>query len=758
MKIADTGLLESTTRYLESRGYARLYPPQADSIKAGLLKGRSVIVSAPTASGKTLIAMMAMLGHLESRRRSIIYLSPLRALAAEKYSEFKEIESIPGMEGVRVRISTGDYDATERPLEPGDIIIMTNEKADAAIRHSPCWADGVGLIIADEIHLLGDPYRGAVLEMILSRFRRMNDTQIVGLSATISNGSEIARWLNADLVSSQWRPVPLSEGIYSDGRLSWHTHGASFDSMGRRKKGRRDADREILQVTGDPSIDLAIDSVREGGQSIIFAQTRRSAASFAVKSSRIIGKAKLEYDADHLKEVSRDILTQNENTRMVLKLAELVGKGAAFHHAGLSSHCREVVEREFRSGNIKVLSATPTLAAGVNMPARRVIISSLTRYDAIEGSTCISVMEYKQLAGRAGRPQYDDHGEAVLIENSRMCDLSMYVGMEPEPVESQIVSRDALSVHVLSLIVTTARITEEDIITFFEETLGGMQQAGIMDAEAGFGAGYEDPVLRGAEHNMQYRQAYAVRMRDRVTATLEFLEKDDFIRRNGATYAATRFGRAVSLLYIRPETATTFRRSFGEFAPELRHSLSILDLITVCNEFIPKPKMRRDDYDLYDTILSEHPEEDTETMALRYHNRGFLALYYWIAEATDSTISDLVGVESGDMHRMTESAAWLVHSMSVIARLCGFAELAAECDILHRRIRHGIREELAELVLLKGIGRVRARSLFKHGIKGLGDLASAPVKDLARIEKIGRQVAEEIKAQLATHRPEEMTQ
>jgi helicase len=204
-----------------SQGFTKLYPPQTDSVKSGLLDGQSILVSAPTASGKTLIAMLAMLSYLSKNKGKVIYLSPLRALAAEKFTEFKKLEKVALGNKVKVAISTGDFENIEKNLEKSNVLILTNEKMDSIIRHGAEWVDEIGLVISDEVHLIGDESRGPTLEMILTQLKLLETKpQIVGLSATITNSDEIADWLECKLVKNDWRPVPLSEGVCDEGQVT----------------------------------------------------------------------------------------------------------------------------------------------------------------------------------------------------------------------------------------------------------------------------------------------------------------------------------------------------------------------------------------------------------------------------------------------------------------------------------------------------------------------------------------------------------
>ena len=221
MKIEKLDLPKSAIDFLQSQGFEKLYPPQADSVKSGLLDGKSILVSAPTASGKTLIAMLAMISYLSKNDGKVVYLSPLRALAAEKFSEFKKLEKVALGKKIKIGISTGDFENIEKNLEKSNVLILTNEKMDSIIRHGVEWVEEIGLVISDEVHLIGDESRGPTLEMILTQLKLLDTKpQLVGLSATITNSEEIADWLNCKLVKNDWRPVPLSEGVCDGGEVT----------------------------------------------------------------------------------------------------------------------------------------------------------------------------------------------------------------------------------------------------------------------------------------------------------------------------------------------------------------------------------------------------------------------------------------------------------------------------------------------------------------------------------------------------------
>lgn len=704
MKISELNLSKQVTDFLKNEGYSELYPPQKDSIDAGLLDGQNILVSAPTASGKTLIAIIAMINYLSNKRGKVVYLSPLRALAAEKFSEFQKLESLDFGKKIKVQISTGDYELVDAGLEKSDILILTNEKMDSIIRHSPEWIEDIGLVIADEVHLIGDEDRGQTLEVVLTKLKLLESKpQIVALSATITNVDELSEWLECKTVENNWRPVPLYEGVYDGGSVIMND-GREFEVE--------------ASIRGKP-VDLGIESVMGGGQSLLFAETRTRSSSLAAKASDAILNLLKQSEREELEKISKKILEHNEHTELVKTLAELVKKGVAFHHAGLNPNCRQTVETEFRNGRIKLLAATPTLAAGVNLPARRVIISSISRYNSRVGANRpISVLEYKQLCGRAGRPQYDDYGEAIIVGNYNGRELiDYYVNGEPEPIISKITDDKSLRTHVLSLIVTSPGIKKDEILDFFLQTLGGLQSS--------------KPTIKFG-----------------IDIATKFLLTENFIIKKGERFVGTDFGKKVSKLYIDPLTATYFRDSLNLITEGKKHTLGILHLISNCEEFFPKFALRNKDYEALTVILENNSSELIQPISEYDCSRSLMAMQSWITESSEISLSDNLKIESGDMHRMVQTAEWLIYCLRELAKQAGKAELLEELDVLRKRVIYGIREELIDLVKIKGIGRIRARKLYNHGVKTLDDLSKIPVKKLAEIDKIGSTLADNIKSQL----------
>lgn len=704
MNIEKLDLLKPAINFLLSEGFSKLYPPQEDCIDAGLLDGKSILVSAPTASGKTLTAIISMINYLSKNTGKVVYLSPLRALASEKFTEFKKLEKIDLGKKIKVGISTGDFENIEKNLEKNNVLVLTNEKMDSIIRHGAEWIDEIGLVIADEIHLIGDESRGPTLEMILTKLKLLESKpQILGLSATITNSDELANWLDCTLVKNDWRPVPLSEGVYDAGEVIMN-NGKKFEVE--------------PSIRGIP-IDLGVQSVKDGGQSLVFAETRTRSKALATKAADIISQFLEKNESEELEKISKKILSNNEHTELVKTLATLIKKGVAFHHAGLNQNCRQTIETEFRKGTIKLLSSTPTLAAGVNLPARRVVISNINRYNAKVGANRpISILEYKQLCGRAGRPQYDDYGESIIVGNGNSEDLmEYYIHGEPESILSKITDDKSLRTHVLSVIVTSPGIKKENILEFFLQTLGGLQS----------------------------RKAT---IKFAIDISLRFLTNAFLIIKKGDRYAATEFGKKTSMLYIDPLTATYFRDAIENVSKERKHTFGFLHLISNCEEFFPKFSLRNKDFETASLMIENHSSEILEPISEYDCSRSLLALQAWITESSELSLSDNLGIESGDMHRIVETADWLTYCLREISKHVERADLLDELENLRRRIIYGIKEELLDLVKVKGIGRVRARVLYKHGIKSLDDLSKISVNKLAEIDKIGSTIADNIKSEL----------
>lgn len=715
MRVKDIPLPEEFTSYLESLGFVDLFPPQAAAVDAGLLDGRSLLVASPTASGKTLIAALAAYKRIVQEHRKVVYLSPLRALASEKYSEFRNLLE---RFGVRCVISTGDFDSAGEALKSYDLLVLTNEKFDSLLRHGIPWLPDVGLFISDEVHLAGSGDRGPTLEMILTKVIHSGiKAQLLSLSATVSNAEEIARWLRSDLVELTWRPVPLREGVYDHGRV-WF--------------GDLQGEIQTVRSTYGGAIDVAIDSISHGGQSLVFASTRRRAVSLATKASELTFRHLSEAERQACAEAARRIRESGEETSLSRLLADLVSKGAAFHHAGLPHEHRKLVEDAYRERAVKLLASTPTLAAGVNLPARRVVIADLSRYDGEAGmSAPISVLEYRQMAGRAGRPQYDEFGETVMVPPPTYSPeeaMRHYVESSPEPIESRLGGERGMRVHLLAVIASRIGITREEIDSIFSKTL--------LAAQTG-----REGVSR------------------HVDEALGYLFAEQLIVEKNRAFQATGFGKRISTLYIDPMTGVLFKKNMGGFEAGPDHTVRLLHLVARSPDFEPKFPMREKHYQqAYEFLEANRASfslaDERRTSFLEYEDalqdvRTIMVLDSWIDELKEDAILERLGAEPGDLHRAVDSADWLLYCLTELARLYGKYDVIKEAGFLRKRVEKGVRGELVELTKLRGVGRVRARALYNFGFKTVKSIRDAPAEKLGLVDKIGPVTAQKIKEEAA---------
>lgn len=720
MKISSLPIPQNLIEMLMAEGYHDLYPSQIEAVKADVLSGENMLLVTPTASGKTLIAILTAGKTILEKGGKVVYLTPLRALAKEKYDEFKIFETLKKSDGnnIKVVLSSGDYDSSSSFLERGDIIILTNEKFDSLLRHGISWIDEVNLFVTDEIHLVGDAYRGPTIETILTKIMSfVPEAQILSLSATVKNSKELAKWLNSKIVDTKWRPVKLIEGVY--------LYGEIFFSDNTTRK---------IDITGKSTpIDISIDTVKDGGQSLIFTETRRRSVSLALKSAEIIPKYLTNADIKATKSIAKKILAIGEETELSLKLAKAVEHGAAFHHAGLNPKHRTIIEEAFKNGVIKILSATPTLAAGVNLPARRVVLSSLFRYNSdLGGQTPISVIDYKQMCGRAGRPKFDTVGETVLpSQTEEEADeiYEQYIKGDTEPILSQLGRKGALRTHLLATIATLPGITNSEINILFSKTLFAIQNEKII-------------------------------VKTKINDTIDFLSSEFLIEKRGNRLLATEFGKKISMLYIDPSTGITFRNAIKHFKKRTSIHTGLLHLIVTVPDFTPRFTLRRNDLDDAILFLEEHKNEfiieipentDFESYDFFVSQfRTLMSLSSWLNEASEEKILKRHGLEPGDLHRAVENTDWLLYSLAEVCKIVGKTSFLKDIDLLRQRVKYGVKSELLPLTTLEGIGRIRARSLYDAGIRDLITLSKTPYNRIAQVNKIGLALARKIKNQLSS--------
>ena len=473
----------------EKWGIDGLFPPQADALP-NTLKGRNLMLAVPTASGKSLVAHITLanrlIGDLNGMRG--IYIVPLKALASEKYEELKDVCSSVGL---KVGLAIGDRGSETSLVENSDILVCTSEKLDSMLRSKPSLLDDIGIVVADEFHLMQDPSRGPTLEIILSRIRnRSSRVQILALSATVGNAKELSNWLEADLVTSNWRPIALYSGTLTGLDMKYHSVESPGDDfvLPEPKRLEGGVQKNLHSVMDD--------TIAMGKQMLVFVSSRSSAQKEARELSKHI-KSKLENDGHGFEKtvveswisMSQELARGESGSVTVKALSNAVRGGVGFHHAGLTSAQRKVIENGFRNGNLQCIVATPTLAQGVNLPASRVVVRDTRRWSTIAArSMPLPVMEVRQMMGRAGRPGFDEYGESFLVskntdDESKLVELYLRGGSEKvvsklaNPSAQRAEQDGALLAHILSII-ATAGINDRDAISrFLSKTFLASQMA-----------------------------------------------------------------------------------------------------------------------------------------------------------------------------------------------------------------------------------------------------------------------------------------
>ncbi len=692
--------------YLRETGIESLYPPQASAIEAGVTQGESLVASIPTASGKTLIAELAMLAAVEQGGKAL-YIVPLRALASEKSEEFSAFEEY----GVDIGISTGNYEEQGEWLASRDIIIATSEKVDSLVRNGAPWIDELDCIISDEIHLVDDPNRGPTLEVTLAKLRRINPAlQVVALSATIGNADELATWLDAALVDSDWRPIDLRKGVH-------YGQAVHFE----------DGTQSELRVESNekPTAAIVRDTLEDGGSTLVFVNSRRNAEGAAKRLAATTNSGLTSEERGQLAELAGEIRDVSD-TETSEDLAVCVEGGTAFHHAGCTSEHRSLIEDAFRDRLVKTVCATPTLAAGVNTPSRRVVVRDWRRYSGeVGGMQPLSVLEIHQMMGRAGRPGRDPYGEALLLANSHdELDelLDRYIWTDPEPIDSKLAREPSMRTHLLATIASGFADSRDSLLDFLDQTLYAAQYR--------VGADGSDNLERV------------------VDSTLEYLGRHDFIDErdsegdidesnrsmsasNDGRLTATNLGHTVSRLYLDPMSAAEIidgLRSNGN--PSV---LGLYHLVSRTPDMY-ELYLRSGDREQYTMLAYEHEEELCGEQPTEFEEERFddwlsalktaRMLEDWASELDEDEITNRYGVGPGDIRGKVETVEWLLGAAESLASELGFENVHTIREA-RKRVQYGVEEELIDLAGVRGVGRKRARRLYDAGIETRAELREA---------------------------------
>lgn len=522
----------------------------------------NLLLCAPTGAGKTNVAMLTILreigkhvdeatGQVDLNAFKIIYIAPMKALVQEMVGNFgNRLKYL----GVQVAELTGDRQLTKQQISETQIIVTTPEKWDIITRKATdrSYTNLVRLIIIDEIHLLHDE-RGPVLESVVSRtIRTMESTQelvrLVGLSATLPNYADVATFLRVNpdtglyFFDNSFRPCPLQQ---------------QYIGITEKKAIKR------FQLMNEIAYEKVMESVSGDSQVLIFAHSRKETARTA-KAVRDLALEK-ETIGSIMKEdaASREILQTEASTVQNQDLADLLPYGFAIHHAGMTRADRTLVEELFADGHVKVLVSTATLAWGVNLPAHTVIIKGTQIYNPEKGRWVeLSPQDVLQMLGRAGRPQFDTHGEGIIITSH--AELQYYLSLlnQQLPIESQYITK--LADHLNAEIVLGSIKNRDEAVQWLGYTYLYVRML-------------RNPTLYGVSIDDLNQDPYLEQKRvDLIHAAAAILDKCNLIKYDKKTgrFQVTELGRIASHYYISHYSMATYNQ-------HLKPMMSIVDLFRV---------------------------------------------------------------------------------------------------------------------------------------------------------------------------------
>lgn len=667
-------------------------PAQKAVIESGYLEDKSnYIISIPTASGKTVLGILPALKTILNGGKAI-YAAPLLSIQNEKVKEFKAFEE----HGIKV----GKHPSNS------DLSVMVFESFDALTRFSWNVLREVDTLIIDEFHIIGEYSRGPTLESAITRAKIINPSlRIIALSATLKNIDEIEQWLDGKTVEHNYRPVPLNKEV--------------LDAEMFNTKNKNDVIVKIVEK-----------AIEDNSQALSFVSTRRFTESLATYVAKKIDKKTTKEQKQKFKQVADKLLEVPKKkgslpTTTCLKLAEAAEKGVVFHHAGLFNEQKEIIEDEFRKGNILMITATPSLMYGVNLPSKYVVIRDHTRWTS-NGPTSIPVFDYEQMSGRAGRPQYDDVGYSYLVAKTmdEAFDLeARYVNGEIELTNSKLIdNKDAIYKQIIAQIASSLSKNLDDLNDFFGKTLYGFQMKN------------NPSMSMFAQDSLNWE----------LESALEFLLQNGIIRATPEGLKTTDFGNLIAKSNYAVETAVKIK----EYVSTME-KLNPAEMIYALAETPDLPLISFKGRKSKDPVRDKLSECGLFAVDIGNPEATAVSLIEWIDERNEYEIENAYNVYSASTRRSAYEASRLVKFAKNTLEVLGNYSNLKDMDYLSARLYYGVKEDIIPLVVgVKRLGRKRARLLMKT----FGDnLSEASEKELQKVEGIGPKLAGKVKIFTMNH-------
>lgn len=667
-------------------------PAQKAVIESGYLEDKSnYIISIPTASGKTVLGILPALKTILNGGKAV-YAAPLLSIQNEKVKEFKAFEE----HGIKV----GKHPSNS------DLSVMVFESFDALTRFSWNVLREVDTLIIDEFHMIGEYSRGPTLESAITRAKIINPSlRIIALSATLKNIDEIEQWLDGKTVEHDYRPVPLNKEV--------------LDAEMFNTKNKNDVIVKIVEK-----------AIEDNSQALSFVSTRRFTESLATYVAKKIDKKTTKEQKQKFKQVADKLLEVPKKkgslpTTTCLKLAEATEKGVVFHHAGLFNEQKEIIEDEFRKGNILMITATPSLMYGVNLPSKYVVIRDHTRWTS-NGPASIPVFDYEQMSGRAGRPQYDDVGYSYLVAKTmdEAFDLeARYINGEIELTNSKLIdNKDAIYKQIIAQIASSLSKNLDDLNDFFGKTLYGFQMKN------------NPSMSMFAQDSLNWE----------LESALEFLLQNGIIRATPEGLKTTDFGNLIAKSNYAVETAVKIK----EYVSTME-KLNPAEMIYALAETPDLPLISFKGRKSKDPVRDKLSECGLFAVDIRNPEATAVSLIEWIDERNEYEIENAYNVYSASTRRSAYEASRLVKFAKNTLEVLGNYSNLKDMDYLSARLYYGVKEDIIPLVVgVKRLGRKRARLLMKT----FGDnLSEASEKDLQKVEGIGPKLAGKVKIFTMNH-------
>lgn len=667
-------------------------PAQKAVIESGYLEDKSnYIISIPTASGKTVLGILPALKTILNGGKAI-YAAPLLSIQNEKVKEFKAFEE----HGIKV----GKHPSNS------DLSVMVFESFDALTRFSWNVLREVDTLIIDEFHMIGEYSRGPTLESAITRAKIINPSlRIIALSATLKNIDEIEQWLDGKTVEHNYRPVPLNKEV--------------LDAEMFNTKNKNDVIVKIVEK-----------AIEDNSQALSFVSTRRFTESLATYVAKKIDKKTTKEQKQKFKQVADKLLEVPKKkgslpTTTCLKLAEAAEKGVVFHHAGLFNEQKEIIEDEFRKGNILMITATPSLMYGVNLPSKYVVIRDHTRWTS-NGPASIPVFDYEQMSGRAGRPQYDDVGYSYLVAKTmdEAFDLeARYVNGEIELTNSKLIdNKDAIYKQIIAQIASSLSKNLDDLNDFFGKTLYGFQMKN------------NPSMSMFAQDSLNWE----------LESALEFLLQNGIIRATPEGLKTTDFGNLIAKSNYAVETAVKIK----EYVSTME-KLNPAEMIYALAETPDLPLISFKGRKSKDPVRDKLSECGLFAVDIGNPEATAVSLIEWIDERNEYEIENAYNVYSASTRRSAYEASRLVKFAKNTLEVLGNYSNLKDMDYLSARLYYGVKEDIIPLVVgVKRLGRKRARLLMKT----FGDnLSETSEKELQKVEGIGPKLAGKVKIFTMNH-------